>query len=88
MFKRLVNAMRRFLHLPTREQKKRICARCGKQIKKHHRWSAKAWISDPRPRHWNCEDPTLTAAQPPLAMPEETPNPVMLDAERAELLER
>lgn len=37
---------------------RRICARCGKPILKHHRWSAKAWLDDPRPRHWNCDSPT------------------------------
>jgi hypothetical protein len=37
---------------------RRICARCGKPILKHHRWSAKAWLDDPRPRHWDCDYPT------------------------------
>jgi hypothetical protein len=37
---------------------RRICARCNKPILKHNRWSAKAWLDDPRPRHWDCDSPT------------------------------
>src|SRR5882672_3063682 len=45
---------------------KRICARCNQQIKRGHHWSAKAWVGDPRPRHWECENPT-GAPPPPIS---------------------
>lgn len=40
-----------------RTRQPRICARCTKPIKRGHKWSAKAWIDDPRPRHWDCDNP-------------------------------
>ncbi len=45
-----------------RKTKKRICARCEQPIKRGHKWSAKAWTNDPRPRHWDCKNPTGSPA--------------------------
>ena len=43
---------------------KRFCARCDKQILRSHKWSAKMWLDDPRPRHLDCDNPALAPAAP------------------------
>lgn len=62
MYKRVIHLLAHYfprLFAQPTPRALRICARCNKQIKRSHRWSANAW-DDRRPRHWNCTNPELT----------------------------
>lgn len=65
---RLLDLLDRFHKKPAVQPspEHRICANCNLRILRNHHWSAKAWIDDPRPRHWDCSDPTRRSDAPPL----------------------
>jgi hypothetical protein len=63
LIQRVLGACRKLRPSWFRQVRKRICARCNQPIKRHERWSAKAW-DDGRPRHWqHCVIP------PPISVP-------------------
>jgi NMD protein affecting ribosome stability and mRNA decay len=50
--KKLIDWILNILNLQRkpRQRQKRICAKCGQQIKKRDRWHR-----NPTPEHWDCE---------------------------------
>src|SRR5208282_1460626 len=64
LVERVIKACRKLRPNWFRMVRKRICCVCQQPIKRTHKWTAKPWHGDRRPRHRSCVNPTWKTPPP------------------------